>query len=50
MAKNCLEEKKLYKIYKRTFHMLRKVIRSYNKRNKIEPEKDIENRFIKWKN
>ena len=44
------EEKKLYKIYKRAFHLLRKAIRSYNRRNKIEPEKDLENRFNKWKN
>ena len=44
------EEKKLYKIYKRAFHLLRKAIRSYNRRNKIESEKDLEIRFNKWKN
>ena len=44
------EEKKVYKIYKRAFHLLRKAIRSYNRRNKIEPEKDLEIKFKKWKN
>ena len=37
------EEKKLYKIYKRAFHLLRKAIRSYNRRNKVEPEIDLIN-------
>ena len=48
------EEKELIKIYKRAFHLLRRAIRSFKKRNKANEEfkqsLELNNYFIKWKN
>ena len=48
------EEKELIKIYKRAFHLLRKVIRSFKKRTKKKDEKyynEEKNKYFnKWKN
>ena len=48
------EEKELIKIYKRAFHLLRRCIRSFKKRNKANEEfkqsLELNNYFIKWKN
>ncbi len=40
---------KLIKIYKRALHVLRKAIRSYQKRNKtFNPDYELKNAFDKW--
>mgnify|MGYP003571320303 CR=1 FL=1 len=48
------EEKELIKIYKRAYHLLRRAIRSFKKRNKANEEfkqsLELNNYFIKWKN